>query len=83
MVTAGKPVDSVIQSLKPLLEEGDVIMDGGNSHYEDTERRYDELKDKGIGYLGVGISGGEVGALTGLPSCRAEIATSMRKPLLS
>lgn len=65
MVTAGKPVDSVIQSLKPLLEEGDVIMDGGNSHYEDTERRYDELKEKGIGYLGVGISGGEVGALTG------------------
>lgn len=56
MVTAGKPVDSVIQSLKPLLEEGDVIMDGGNSHYEDTERRYDELKEKGIGYLGVGIS---------------------------
>ncbi len=65
MVTAGKPVDSVIQSLKPLLEEGDVIMDGGNSHYEDTERRYDELKEKGIGYLGVGISGGEIGALTG------------------
>ena len=65
MVTAGKPVDSVIQSLMPLLEEGDVIMDGGNSHYEDTERRYDELKEKGIGYLGVGISGGEVGALTG------------------
>lgn len=47
MVTAGKPVDSVIQSLKPLLEEGDVIMDGGNSHYEDTERRYEELKKKG------------------------------------
>lgn len=65
MVTAGKPVDSVIHSLMPLLEEGDVIMDGGNSHYEDTERRYDELKEKGIGYLGIGISGGEVGALKG------------------
>jgi 6-phosphogluconate dehydrogenase len=65
MVTAGKAIDSVIGSLMPHLEEGDVIMDGGNSHYEDTERRYDELKSKGIGYLGIGISGGEVGALTG------------------
>ncbi|KKB74050.1 MULTISPECIES: decarboxylating NADP(+)-dependent phosphogluconate dehydrogenase [Bacillus] len=65
MVTAGKAVDSVIDSLVPLLEEGDVIMDGGNSHYEDTERRYDRLKSEGIGYLGIGISGGEVGALTG------------------
>ncbi|MFB3164978.1 decarboxylating NADP(+)-dependent phosphogluconate dehydrogenase [Neobacillus sp. 179-J 1A1 HS] len=65
MVTAGKAIDSVISSLLPHLEEGDVIMDGGNSHYEDTERRYDELKSKGIGYLGIGISGGEVGALEG------------------
>ncbi|MGN9867236.1 decarboxylating NADP(+)-dependent phosphogluconate dehydrogenase [Bacillus swezeyi] len=65
MVTAGKPVDSVIDSLVPLLEEGDVIMDGGNSHYEDTERRYAKLKANGIGYLGIGISGGEVGALKG------------------
>lgn len=65
MVTAGKPVDSVIGTLVPFLEAGDVIMDGGNSHYKDTERRYDELKSKGIGYLGIGISGGEVGALNG------------------
>ncbi|MFT0803114.1 decarboxylating NADP(+)-dependent phosphogluconate dehydrogenase [Bacillus swezeyi] len=65
MVTAGKPVDSVIDSLVPLLEEGDVIMDGGNSHYEDTKRRYAKLKANGIGYLGIGISGGEVGALKG------------------
>ncbi|KTD84166.1 decarboxylating NADP(+)-dependent phosphogluconate dehydrogenase [Paenibacillus etheri] len=65
MVTAGKPIDSVISALVPFLEAGDVIMDGGNSHYEDTERRYDELKSKGIGYLGIGISGGEVGALKG------------------
>ncbi|MFO6496624.1 MULTISPECIES: decarboxylating NADP(+)-dependent phosphogluconate dehydrogenase [Bacillus] len=65
MVTAGKPVDSVIDSLIPLLEEGDVIMDGGNSHYQDTERRYEKLKAKGIGYLGIGISGGEVGARKG------------------
>jgi 6-phosphogluconate dehydrogenase len=65
MVTAGKAIDSVIGSLVPHLDEGDVIMDGGNSHYEDSERRYDELKSKGIGYLGIGISGGEVGALEG------------------
>jgi 6-phosphogluconate dehydrogenase len=65
MVTAGKAIDSVIESLVPYLQEGDVIMDGGNSHYEDTERRYDELKSKEIGYLGIGISGGEVGALEG------------------
>ncbi|WP_430742605.1 decarboxylating NADP(+)-dependent phosphogluconate dehydrogenase [Bacillus atrophaeus] len=65
MVTAGKPVDSVIHSLIPLLEKGDVIMDGGNSHYNETEQRYDHLKEKGIGYLGIGISGGEVGALKG------------------
>jgi 6-phosphogluconate dehydrogenase len=65
MVTAGKAIDSVIAALVPHLEEGDVIMDGGNSHYEDTERRYDELNSKGIGYLGIGISGGEVGALEG------------------
>ncbi|WP_066054169.1 decarboxylating NADP(+)-dependent phosphogluconate dehydrogenase [Robertmurraya korlensis] len=65
MVTSGSPIDSVIQTLLPYLEEGDVIMDGGNSHYEDTERRYHDLKARGIGYLGIGISGGEVGALTG------------------
>lgn len=65
MVTAGKPIDSVITSLLPHLESGDIIMDGGNSHYEDTERRYDELKTKGFSYIGIGISGGEVGALKG------------------
>lgn len=65
MVTAGSPIDSVIGSLVPHLEAGDIIMDGGNSHYKDTERRYDELKSKDIGYLGIGISGGEVGALKG------------------
>lgn len=65
MVTAGKAIDSVISTLVPFLEDGDVIMDGGNSHFEDTARRYDELKARGFGYLGIGISGGEVGALTG------------------
>ncbi|GLC90044.1 decarboxylating NADP(+)-dependent phosphogluconate dehydrogenase [Lysinibacillus piscis] len=65
MVTAGAAIDSVIQSLIPLLQKGDIIMDGGNSHYQDTERRYNELHAHGIGYLGIGVSGGEVGALTG------------------
>ncbi|MBV7506653.1 decarboxylating NADP(+)-dependent phosphogluconate dehydrogenase [Bacillus sp. sid0103] len=65
MVTAGAAIDSVISSLVPFLEADDIIMDGGNSHYEDTARRYDDLKSKGIDYLGIGISGGEVGALNG------------------
>jgi 6-phosphogluconate dehydrogenase len=65
MVTAGKAIDTVIESLTPFLEEGDIIMDGGNSHYEDTERRYDELKEEGIRFLGIGISGGAEGARTG------------------
>lgn len=65
MVTAGAAIDSVISSLLPFLSPGDIIMDGGNSHYEDTARRYDELKAKEIDYLGIGISGGEVGALNG------------------
>ncbi|WP_249728353.1 NAD(P)-binding domain-containing protein, partial [Bacillus paralicheniformis] len=65
MVTARKGIDSVIQSVVPFLEKGDIIMDGGNSHYQDTERRYDELKAQEIGYLGIVISGGEVGALIG------------------
>ncbi|MFL6558033.1 MAG: decarboxylating NADP(+)-dependent phosphogluconate dehydrogenase [Bacillus sp. (in: firmicutes)] len=65
MVTAGAAIDSVISSLVPFLEPGDIIMDGGNSHYEDTACRYDDLKSKGIDYLGIGISGGEVGALHG------------------
>ncbi|MFB5196507.1 decarboxylating NADP(+)-dependent phosphogluconate dehydrogenase [Neobacillus sp. KR4-4] len=65
MVTAGAAIDSVISSLVPFLEPGDIIMDGGNSHYEDTARRYEDLKSKKIEYLGIGISGGEVGALNG------------------
>lgn len=65
MVTAGPVVDAVIQSLVPHLESGDIIMDGGNSNYQDTARRYDELKAQGIDYLGIGVSGGEEGALKG------------------
>ena len=65
MVKAGAPVDEVIAQLKPYLEPGDLIMDGGNSHFRDTERRSREMEAKGIWYMGVGISGGEEGALWG------------------
>jgi 6-phosphogluconate dehydrogenase len=65
MVKAGGPVDGVIQQLKPLLEEGDMIIDGGNSLYEDTERRTHELEATGLGFVGMGVSGGEEGALKG------------------
>ena len=65
MVKAGAPVDEVIAQLKPYLESGDLMMDGGNSHFQDTERRSKEMEAKGIRYMGVGISGGEEGALWG------------------
>ncbi|MBU3876243.1 decarboxylating NADP(+)-dependent phosphogluconate dehydrogenase [Faecalicatena sp. AGMB00832] len=65
MIQAGKPVDTVIDQLLPLLEEGDIIMDGGNSYFEDTNRRFTKLEDLGIRYLGVGVSGGEEGARRG------------------
>lgn len=65
MVKAGEVVDKTIDSLLPYLEEGDVIIDGGNSDYRDTERRVDELSSKGLLFIGSGVSGGEEGALLG------------------
>ena len=65
MVKAGKPVDDVIEELLPLLDKGDAILECGNSLYTDTQRRFDYLTPKGIGYLGVGVSGGEEGARHG------------------
>jgi 6-phosphogluconate dehydrogenase len=65
MVKAGPAVDQVIGQVAPLLEPGDVVIDGGNSYYLDTERRAAELKAEGLLYLGVGVSGGEEGALKG------------------
>jgi 6-phosphogluconate dehydrogenase len=65
MVQAGDPVDQVISQLAPLLEPGDLIIDGGNSFFKDTERRAQELAQKGINYIGTGVSGGEEGALKG------------------
>ncbi|MEW6260601.1 MAG: decarboxylating NADP(+)-dependent phosphogluconate dehydrogenase [Thermodesulfobacteriota bacterium] len=65
MIDAGKAVDDVIASLLPFLQAGDVIIDGGNSHFTDTTRRMRELERKGLYFVGAGISGGEEGALTG------------------
>ncbi len=65
MIKAGEAVDQMIEQLIPLLERGDIIIDGGNSHFPDTNRRCQELKLKGIYFIGTGISGGEEGARHG------------------
>lgn len=75
MIQAGNPVDSTIKALLPLLEKGDIIIDGGNSQFTETTRRTEMLQEKGILYLGVGISGGEEGARFGpaiMPGGNAE-----------
>jgi 6-phosphogluconate dehydrogenase len=65
LVPAGKIVDSVIEELTPLLEKGDILIDGGNSHFTDTNRRVEELEAKGLHFFGMGVSGGEEGARRG------------------
>ncbi len=65
MVKAGSPVDEFIEHLTPFLEAGDIVIDGGNSHFPDTQRRFEALKAKGILFIGAGISGGEEGARNG------------------
>ena len=65
MVNAGDPVDFVIKDLIPLLDAGDLIIDGGNSHYHDTQRRFETLQKEGLHFIGCGVSGGEQGALLG------------------
>ena len=65
MVKAGPAVDAVIEQLVPLLDQGDIIIDGGNTHFPDTNRRVAYLKEKGLQFIGTGVSGGEEGALTG------------------
>jgi 6-phosphogluconate dehydrogenase len=65
LVPAGKPVDAVIEDLIPLLDTGDLIIDGGNSRFTDTERRARDLEAKGLRFFGMGVSGGEEGALWG------------------
>ena len=83
MVPAGKPVDSAINSLKPFLERGDLLIDGGNTFFTDTERRSQELETAGIIYIGTGVSGGEQGALLGpsiMPGGQPE-AWALVKPI--
>ena len=65
MIKAGTTVDATIESILPFLDKEDIIIDGGNSNYEDTERRVRELNEKGIYFVGSGVSGGELGALYG------------------
>src|ERR1044072_3555871 len=65
LVKAGKPVDDVVEQLKPHLSAGDIIIDGGNSYFEDTRRRENDLKAEGLNFIGSGVSGGESGALWG------------------
>src|ERR1044072_7036026 len=65
LVKAGKPVDDVVDQLKPHLSPGDIIIDGGNSYFEDTRRREKDLKAEGLNFIGSGVSGGESGALWG------------------
>ncbi len=84
MVNAGTATDAVIEELLPLLAQGDLIMDGGNAHYKDTERRTERLHAQGILCLGTGVSGGEEGALKGpaiMPGGSAE-AYELAKPYL-
>ncbi len=84
MVQAGEAVQNVIAELTPLLSKGDILIDGGNSHYRDTERRQAELKKRGIHFIGMGVSGGEEGALHGpsmMPGGNEE-AYEMLEPLL-
>jgi 6-phosphogluconate dehydrogenase len=65
MVKAGDAVDAVIDEIAPRLDEGDVLIDGGNSHFRDTQRRHSALEKRGLRFMGVGVSGGEEGALNG------------------
>jgi 6-phosphogluconate dehydrogenase len=84
MVKAGAPVDAVIEQLRPMLEPGDILIDGGNSLYEDTVRRTTALESKGLRFIGMGVSGGEEGALNGpslMPGGTAEAYTAL-EPIL-
>ncbi|MFH8682874.1 NADP-dependent phosphogluconate dehydrogenase [Streptomyces lydicus] len=84
MVKAGDPTDTVIEEFAPLLEPGDMIIDGGNAHFADTRRRERALRERGVHFVGTGVSGGEEGALHGpsiMPGGSAESYASLG-PLL-
>jgi len=81
MVKAGKPVDDVIAEITPYLEMGDILIDGGNSYFLDTERRNTELSGEGYNFIGTGVSGGEEGALWGpsiMPGGQVEAWDALR-----
>jgi 6-phosphogluconate dehydrogenase len=81
MVKAGEAVDSVIETLRPFLERGDILIDGGNSHYLDSKRRAETLEQAGIRFVGMGISGGESGALHGpslMPGAEPDVWNQIR-----
>ncbi|MFD1829341.1 NADP-dependent phosphogluconate dehydrogenase [Streptomyces desertarenae] len=84
MVRAGAPTDAVLDGLAPLLDEGDVVVDGGNAHFADTRRRERRLRERGVHFVGAGVSGGEEGALNGpsiMPGGSPEAWAALR-PLL-
>ncbi|GAA2405195.1 NADP-dependent phosphogluconate dehydrogenase [Streptomyces glaucosporus] len=84
MVKAGGPTDAVIEEFAPLLDEGDIVVDGGNAHFADTRRRERALRERGIHFVGAGVSGGEEGALNGpsiMPGGPVEAWEALR-PLL-
>lgn len=84
MVPAGKPVDAVLENISPLLSNGDIVIDAGNSYFKDTDRRISEMASKGLHFMGIGVSGGEKGARIGpsiMPGGDAE-AFSLLKPML-
>ncbi|WP_413376427.1 NADP-dependent phosphogluconate dehydrogenase [Alkalihalobacillus sp. 1P02AB] len=85
MVKAGAATDATIESLKPFLEKGDILIDGGNTYYEDTIRRNKELEEAGLHFIGTGVSGGEEGALKGpsiMPGGQEE-AYKLVEPILT
>ena len=83
LVKAGPAVDTIIDNLIPLLDEGDIIIDGGNTHFSDTERRTKYVEEKGLQFIGTGVSGGEEGALKGPSICLLYTSPSPRDGLLS
>ena len=77
MVQAGAPVDAVIEQLKPMLDPGDMIIDAGNANFNDTRRREAALRAEGLSFIGMGVSGGEVGARFGPSIMVGEKAASV------
>lgn len=84
LIKAGDPVDAMLDELIPLLDKGDIVIDGGNSFFKDTRRRYKKMEALGFEYVGMGVSGGEEGALHGpslMPGCTKEAYEKLR-PML-